>query len=142
MCCVVSKLGALLWRPAVFPMGSQPVNLSHASMQVRGLAHPGHWSGPLGPFFEQFGAVKAGPFTAHRLLRQGEQVLLFPGKTRGGRGGGRAPCHILRKGVLGGEVAAGGGGGASAAVPRQDGGGGGTGGRGAGGLTYYQHVRG
>jgi hypothetical protein len=25
-----------------------------------GLAHPGHWNGPLGPFFEQFGAVKAG----------------------------------------------------------------------------------
>jgi hypothetical protein len=26
----------------------------------KGLAHPGHWAGPLGTFFEKFGAVKAG----------------------------------------------------------------------------------
>jgi hypothetical protein len=43
-------------------------------LQVKGLAHPGHWSGPLGPFFEQFGAVKAGPMTAFKLLKDGEQV--------------------------------------------------------------------
>lgn len=44
--------------------------------QVKGLAHPGHWGGPLGPFFEQFGAVKAGPMTAYKLLKGGEQVQL------------------------------------------------------------------
>ena len=38
--------------------------------------------GPVGAVFERFGAVKAGPFTAARLLRQGEALLLFPG---GGR---------------------------------------------------------
>lgn len=43
-------------------------------VQVKGLAHPGHWGGPLGPFFEQFGAVKAGPMTAYKLLKSGEQV--------------------------------------------------------------------
>ncbi len=59
--------------------------MSHAVLdlqrgfEARGLAHPGHWSGPMGPFFEQFGAVKAGPMTAYKLLRNGEQVLLFPG---------------------------------------------------------------
>lgn len=47
--------------------------------QVRGLAHRGHWLGPLGPFFERFGAVKASPLAAFRLLSQGEAVLLYPG---------------------------------------------------------------
>lgn len=47
--------------------------------RVRGLAHPGHWAGPLGPWFEQFGAVKASPMAAFKLLRAGEKVLLFPG---------------------------------------------------------------
>ncbi|KAF5832325.1 hypothetical protein DUNSADRAFT_11801 [Dunaliella salina] len=47
--------------------------------RVRGLAHPGHWSGPLGSFFEIFGAVKASPMAAFRLLRNQEKVLLFPG---------------------------------------------------------------
>lgn len=47
--------------------------------KVKGLAHPGHWSTPLGPFFERFGAVKAGPMAAYRLLRANEKVLLFPG---------------------------------------------------------------
>lgn len=46
----------------------------YACCQVKGLAHPGHWGGPLGPFFEQFGAVKAGPMTAYKLLKAGEQV--------------------------------------------------------------------
>lgn len=53
-----------------------------AGIQVKGLAHPGHWAGPLGPFFEQFGAVKASPLAAYRLLRAGEHVLLFPGGAR------------------------------------------------------------
>ena len=48
-------------------------------IQVRGLAHRGHWYGPLGPFFERFGAVKASPLAAFRLLSQGEAVLLYPG---------------------------------------------------------------
>lgn len=48
----------------------------------KGLAHPGHWSGPLGPFFEQFGAVKAGPLTAYKLLKGNQQLLLFPGGAR------------------------------------------------------------
>jgi hypothetical protein len=38
--------------------------------------------GPLGPMFEGFGAVKASPMAAARLLRQGEAVLLFPGGAR------------------------------------------------------------
>jgi len=40
-----------------------------AGYAVKGLAHPGHWAGPLGPFFERSGAVKAGPLTALRLLK-------------------------------------------------------------------------
>ena len=40
---------------------------------------PGHWNGPLGAFFESFGAVKASPMAAFRLLRNNEKVLLFPG---------------------------------------------------------------
>lgn len=47
--------------------------------KARGLAHKGHWQGPLGQFFERFGAVKASPMAAFRLLRQGEAVLLYPG---------------------------------------------------------------
>ena len=52
------------------------------SLQARGLAHPEHWQGPQGQLFERFGAVKASPMAAYKLLRQGESVLLFPG---GGR---------------------------------------------------------
>ena len=51
-------------------------------MQVRGLAHPAHWQLPLGEFFQGFGAVKASPMAAYRLLKGGDSVLLFPG---GGR---------------------------------------------------------
>ncbi|KAG2444441.1 hypothetical protein HXX76_001194 [Chlamydomonas incerta] len=47
--------------------------------RVRGLAHPGHWAGPFGRWFESFGAVKASPMAAFRLLRAREKVLLFPG---------------------------------------------------------------
>lgn len=54
--------------------------------QARGLAHKGHWQGPLGQFFERFGAVKASPMAAFRLLRQGEAVLLYPG-------GAKEVCH-------------------------------------------------
>lgn len=36
----------------------------------------------MGAVFERFGAVKAGPFTAAKLLRKREALLLFPG---GGR---------------------------------------------------------
>ena len=50
--------------------------------QVRGLAHTAHWQGPQGALFERFGAVKATPRAAFRLLQSGEAVLLFPG---GGR---------------------------------------------------------
>ncbi|KAK9831878.1 hypothetical protein WJX81_004455 [Elliptochloris bilobata] len=50
--------------------------------KVRGLAHEAHWQGPLGSTFERFGAVKATPRAAFRLLQAGEAVLLFPG---GGR---------------------------------------------------------
>ena len=50
--------------------------------QVRGLAHPAHWQLPTGEFFEGYGAVKASPLAAYRLLKQGDSVLLFPG---GGR---------------------------------------------------------
>lgn len=39
------------------------------------MAHPAHWGGPLGPFFEQFGAVPAGPMTAYKLLKNNEQVV-------------------------------------------------------------------
>lgn len=53
---------------------------------MRGLAHPGHWKGPLGPIFEAFGAVKASPMSAYKLLKEGEAVLLFPG-------GGREVCQ-------------------------------------------------
>ena len=54
-------------------------------MQVRGLAHPEHWQGPQGALFDRFGAVKASPMAAYKLLRQGESVLLFPGGGREAR---------------------------------------------------------
>lgn len=57
--------------------------------QMRGLAHPEHWQGPQGALFERFGAVKASPMAAYKLLRQGESVLLFPG---GGREVRDRPC--------------------------------------------------
>ena len=53
--------------------------------QVRGLAHPEHWQGPQGALFDRFGAVKASPMAAYKLLRQGESVLLFPGGGREAR---------------------------------------------------------
>lgn len=46
---------------------------------VRSMAHPAHWLGPMGQVFERFGGVKATPFTAYRLLKAGEHLLLFPG---------------------------------------------------------------
>ena len=55
-------------------------------VQVRGLAHPAHWQGPLGEFFQGFGAVKASPMAAYRLLKGGDSVLLFPGGGREVRG--------------------------------------------------------
>ena len=61
-------------KPAYSYFPSQPGNL-----QVRGLAHKHHWLGPLGGFFERFGAVKASPLAAYKLLRDGHAVLLFPG---------------------------------------------------------------
>ena len=52
---------------------------------MRGLAHPAHWQGPQGALFERFGAVKATPRAAFRLLQSGEAVLLFPGGGREAR---------------------------------------------------------
>lgn len=49
---------------------------------MRGLAHPTHWKGPMGDFFQRFGAVKASPMEMYRLLKEGESVLLFPGGAR------------------------------------------------------------
>ena len=48
-------------------------------VQARGLAHKAHWRGPQGAFFQRFGAVKASPLAAFKLLRDGHAVLLFPG---------------------------------------------------------------
>lgn len=48
-------------------------------------------AGPIGSIFESFGAVKAGAFTAARLLREREAVLLFPG---GGREARRCRCSF------------------------------------------------
>lgn len=42
----------------------------------------GHWDGPFGSFFESFGAVKASPMAAFRLLKNNDKVLLFPGGAR------------------------------------------------------------
>eukprot|EP00884_Botryococcus_braunii_P010502 jgi/Botrbrau1/19453/Bobra.0338s0073.1 len=55
------------------------VELYLRGYKVRGLAHPGHWRGPLGQIFERYGAVKASPMEMYRLLSNGEAVLLFPG---------------------------------------------------------------
>ena len=46
---------------------------------LTGLADPDHWKTPMGPFFETFGAVPATPMSAFRALRDGKNVLLFPG---------------------------------------------------------------
>ena len=71
-------------------MCSAFMGVSHmlTPVQVRGLAHRGHWQGPLGPVFERFGAVKASPLAAFRLLSQGEAVLLYPG-------GGKEASHAF-----------------------------------------------
>ncbi|KAI8467052.1 MAG: hypothetical protein J3K34DRAFT_472042 [Monoraphidium minutum] len=84
--------GAAAGRPIIFVGNHQRIGLYDMPLLMyllylrgfkpRGLAHPGHWAGPLGPFFERFGAVKAGPMTAFKLLKAGEQVLLFPGGAR------------------------------------------------------------
>jgi len=50
--------------------------------RVRGLAHPGHWATPVGALFERYGNVKASKFSAYKLLKDGEDVLLFPGGSR------------------------------------------------------------
>ena len=60
----------------------QVVELYLRGYRVRGLADPRHWLGPLGSVFQGFGAVRASPLAAARLLRQGEAVLLFPGGAR------------------------------------------------------------
>ena len=60
--------------------------------QVRGLAHEAHWQGPQGAFFERYGAVKANPRAAFRLLQAGEAVLLFPG---GGRCAAAEDLHTV-----------------------------------------------
>ena len=54
----------------------------HARPTNRGPSLVRSRLGPVGAVFERFGAVKAGPFTAARLLRDREALLLFPG---GGR---------------------------------------------------------
>ncbi|GAQ85441.1 hypothetical protein KFL_002350160 [Klebsormidium nitens] len=50
--------------------------------RCRGLAHPGHWRSGAGQLFERYGNVKATPFAAYKLLKEGEDVLLFPGGAR------------------------------------------------------------
>eukprot|EP00877_Chromochloris_zofingiensis_P003357 jgi/Chrzof1/13021/Cz07g16210.t1 len=90
--CLPDPHGAARGRPMLFVGNHQKMGLYDMPLllyelymrgfKVKGLAHPGHWAGPLGSFFEQFGAVKAGPMTAYKLLRNGEQVLLFPGGAR------------------------------------------------------------
>ena len=83
--------GSLGGRPILFignhtQFGMYDLPLYMAEMysrgyQVTGLAHPQHWQTPLGPFFENFGAVKASPLAAYRALSKGQNVLLFPGDT-------------------------------------------------------------
>lgn len=74
--------GCLAWVD-FFPVTNMQVN-NHvpAHAQPRGLAHPLHWRGPLGPAFERFGAVKASPRAMYTLLQANQQVLLFPGGAR------------------------------------------------------------
>ncbi|BBN06382.1 hypothetical protein MPTK1_3g20640 [Marchantia polymorpha subsp. ruderalis] len=50
--------------------------------RCRGLAHPGHWITGAGAIFERYGNVKASKFAAYKLLKEGENVLLFPGGAR------------------------------------------------------------
>ncbi|KAH8963339.1 hypothetical protein BDL97_04G003500 [Sphagnum fallax] len=50
--------------------------------RCRGLAHPGHWTLGVGPIFQRYGSVKASKFAAYKLLKEGEDVLLFPGGSR------------------------------------------------------------
>lgn len=88
--------GAAAGRPLLFvgnhtQFGMYDMPLLFMEMYTRGyvltgLADPDHWKTPLGPFFETFGAVKAGPMPAFRALRDGKNVLLFPGALR------PAPC--------------------------------------------------
>jgi 1-acyl-sn-glycerol-3-phosphate acyltransferase len=58
-------LGAAAGRPILFVGNHQKIGLYDMPIflyelylrgfKAKGLAHPGHWNGPLGPFFEQVG---------------------------------------------------------------------------------------
>lgn len=74
-------------RPSCFPPQFYDAPLLVLEMHRRGtdlrsVAHPGHWLGPLGPLFEKFGAVPASATNLARLLKAREAVLLFPGGAR------------------------------------------------------------
>eukprot|EP00955_Chlamydomonas_euryale_P103976 365535-Chlamydomonas_euryale.AAC.12 len=71
--------------------------------RMRGLAHPGHWRGPLGPVFDSLGAVPASPMSAFRLLKSNEKVC-GTGKDAAATGYGPGP-GLQRRDVCGdGEV--------------------------------------
>eukprot|EP00899_Mesostigma_viride_P010312 jgi/Mesvir1/19282/Mv10358-RA.1 len=48
----------------------------------RAMAHPNIMNGPLGPLFKRYGSVKATPQGMFNALKNGENVLLFPGGAR------------------------------------------------------------
>lgn len=78
MPCFPSPLGFPPGHPSAHPS----IHLPCPPLPWLPATPPGHWRGPFGKFFEGFGAVKASPMTAFRLLRAGEKVLLFPGGAR------------------------------------------------------------
>ncbi|GJP44294.1 hypothetical protein CLOM_g3666 [Closterium sp. NIES-68] len=49
---------------------------------LRGLGAPTHWQGPFADKFTKYGAVRVSPRACYQLLREGENMLLYPG---GGR---------------------------------------------------------
>ncbi|CAI5968192.1 unnamed protein product, partial [Closterium sp. NIES-64] len=49
---------------------------------LRGLGAPTHWQGPFAAQFTKYGAVRVSPRACYQLLREGENLLLYPG---GGR---------------------------------------------------------
>ncbi|CAI7845061.1 unnamed protein product, partial [Closterium sp. NIES-54] len=49
---------------------------------LRGLGAPTHWQGPFADQFTKYGAVRVSPRACYQLLREGENLLLYPG---GGR---------------------------------------------------------
>ncbi|CAI5958239.1 unnamed protein product [Closterium sp. NIES-65] len=66
---------------AVLPLMIRDIHM-RTGVTLRGLGAPTHWQGPFADQFTKYGAVRVSPRACYQLLREGENLLLYPG---GGR---------------------------------------------------------